>query len=68
LLAVWHPTLAAHEATRPAGLSPVDWERQWTRAEELRAELVATRGLLVEFARTLGDVAGAASLLPQDGA
>lgn len=25
LLAVWHPTLAAYEATRPAGLSPVDW-------------------------------------------
>jgi len=44
----------------------VDWERQWTRAEELRAELAATRGLLLEFARTLGEVAGAASLLPQD--
>jgi hypothetical protein len=66
LLAVWHPTLAAYEATRPPGLSPVDWERQWSRAEELRAELAATRELLVEFARTLGEVAGAASLLPTD--
>jgi hypothetical protein len=33
-----------------------------------RIELAATRGLLVEFARTLGEVAGAASLLPTDGA
>ncbi len=67
LLAVWHPTLAAYEATRPEDLSPVDWEGQWSRAGEFRAELAATRGLLVEFARTLGEVAGAASLLPQDG-
>jgi hypothetical protein len=66
LLAIWHPTRAAYEATRPGGISPVDWERQWARAEELRGELAATRGLLVEFARTLGEVAGAASLLPQD--
>jgi hypothetical protein len=66
LLAVWHPTLAAYEATRPEGRSPVDWERQWTRAAELRAELAATRRLLVAFARTLGEVAGAASLFPQD--
>jgi hypothetical protein len=66
LLAVWHPTLAAYEATRPAGASPVDWERQWARADELRAELAATRRLLVEFARTLGEVAGAAPLLPKD--
>jgi hypothetical protein len=65
LLAVWHPTLAAYEATRPAGTSPVDWERQWARAEELRDELAATRKLLVEFAQTLGEVAGAASLLPE---
>ena len=64
LLAIWHPTLAAYEATRPEGRSPVEWERHWSRAEELRAELAATRGLLVEFARTLGEVAGAASLLP----
>jgi hypothetical protein len=68
LLAVWHPTLAAYEATRPEGRSPVDWERQWSRAGELRAELAATRGLLAEFARTLGAVAGAASLLPTEGA
>jgi hypothetical protein len=66
LLAVWHPTLAAYEATRPQGRSPVEWERQWSRAEELRSELAATRGLLVEFARTVGEVAGAASLLPRD--
>jgi hypothetical protein len=66
LLAVWHPTLAAYEVTRPEGQSPVEWERQWSRAEELRAELAATRGLLVEFARTLGEVAGAASLLSTD--
>jgi hypothetical protein len=65
LLAVWHPTLAAYEATRPQRLSPVEWEREWARAAELRAELAATRGLLAAFARTLGEVAGAASLLPQ---
>jgi hypothetical protein len=66
LLAVWHPTLAAYEATRPEGRSPVDWEQQWARAAELRGELAATRRVLVEFARTLGEVAGAASLLPKD--
>jgi hypothetical protein len=46
----------------------VDWERQWIRAGKLRAELGATRALLVESARTLGEVAGAGSLLLTEGA
>jgi hypothetical protein len=62
------PDPAAYEATRPQATSPVDWERQWSRAGELRDELAATRGLLVAFARTLGEMAGAASLLPRDNA
>src|SRR5688572_27818520 len=33
---------------------------------ELRAELAATREWLVEFARSLGEVSEAASLLPKD--
>jgi hypothetical protein len=66
MLAEWHSELLAHEATRPAEVSAVQHERAWARAAELRAELEQTRALLVQFAYTLGEVAGAASLLPQD--
>jgi hypothetical protein len=66
VLARWHPQLLAWEISRPADTSPVAHERAWPQAAELRAELARTRRVLVEFARTLGEVAGAASLLPDD--
>jgi hypothetical protein len=68
LLAHWHPALGAYEATRPPGASPVEHERAWGQAAELRSELAKTREVLTEFARTLGEVAGASSLLPEDAA
>jgi hypothetical protein len=64
LLARWHPALLAYEATRPSDVSPVDHERAWPQADEFRAELATVRHVLTDFARTLGEVAGAASLLP----
>jgi hypothetical protein len=66
LLASWHPALGAYEAARPVQVSPMEHERAWAQAGELRGELAATRQVLTEFARTLGEVAGAALLLPED--
>jgi hypothetical protein len=64
VLARWHPDLLAYESGRPSALDPVEHERAWPRADELRAELEQTRAVLIEFAATLGEVAGVASLLP----
>jgi hypothetical protein len=62
LLTRWHPALTAYESGRPAGVNPVDHERGWEHARELRAELNRTRGVLTELARILADVADAAYL------
>ncbi len=66
LLARWHPLLLDYEATRVAGVSASEHERRWERAAELRAELERTRQLLVRYALSLGEAAGAAPLLPPD--
>lgn len=64
LLATWHPLLADHEARRPPNVSSLEHERHWDREVELRDELDKTRGLLIEFARSLEEVSGVTSLLP----
>lgn len=58
LLAKWHPLLADHEAQRDPGVSPVDHERQWPQASELRHEIEATRQTLRDYADILAQVAG----------
>lgn len=63
LLSVWHPRLAAYEATRPADRSTLDHERAWDAAPALREALNLHRGVLVEYARILGEAAGAPALL-----
>ncbi|MFE6686047.1 hypothetical protein ACFVFQ_06155 [Streptomyces sp. NPDC057743] len=63
LLTRWHPTLAAHEAARPAGMAAQQYEQQWEHEAELRGELRASRQVLAELARVLAEVAGAADLL-----
>jgi hypothetical protein len=63
LLTAWHPELSAYEATRPAERSPGEHERLWSKASELRRELVETSQLLLKFAEVLAEVAGAASLV-----
>jgi hypothetical protein len=57
-LSRWHPQLAAYEAIRPAEADPVQYERAWPRAEELRTELNEVRKVLTGLARTLGQVSG----------
>ncbi|GAA3068788.1 hypothetical protein GCM10020000_61530 [Streptomyces olivoverticillatus] len=63
LLAAWHPRLAAYEALRPSDVDPVAYERGWEHAQELREEISRVRGVLVELAKALAEVAGSADLL-----
>jgi hypothetical protein len=58
LLAKWHPLLADHEARRDPSVSPVDHERHWAQASELRHEIEATRQVLRDYADILAKVAG----------
>jgi hypothetical protein len=62
LLSRWHPLLAAHEATRPAGVSQADHERAWPQAAELRKEIEQRRKGLVTYAALLAAVCGVPSL------
>jgi hypothetical protein len=64
LVGRWHSELAAYEATRAPDISPVEHERAWSHADQLRKDLEATQRLLGDFARTLERVAGATNLLP----
>ncbi|MFD9629317.1 hypothetical protein [Streptomyces violascens] len=63
LLTVWHPRLAAYEALRPQGTDPVNYERAWPEADELRRQLDITRQALRSLARTLQQVAEVGDLI-----
>jgi hypothetical protein len=58
LLAHWHPALGDWESGRPTGRSQADHERQWDRADELRAELEQTRSVLAAYAAVLATACG----------
>lgn len=64
-LASWHPALASHEASLPAGADPVAHERSWERADDLRRDLAAVRRSLSELALLLAEVAGVEHLHTQ---
>jgi hypothetical protein len=55
----WHPLLAAHEAQRPEGVSPLDHERAWSQAAVVRAELSELRTPLLRIAGELAEISGA---------
>jgi hypothetical protein len=55
----WHPLLAAHEAQRPQGVSPLDHERAWTDAAAMRACLAELRTPLLRIAGELARISGA---------
>ncbi|MGW7414913.1 hypothetical protein [Streptomyces sp. NPDC054863] len=63
LLSEWHPRLAAYESQRPEGTDPVEYEREWEYAAELRGRLDGVRKALEALARTLQQVAGVGDLI-----
>ncbi len=65
LLAKWHPLLLEYENRRPSDVSPVEHERGWEHANQLREELERTREALVAYANQLAEAAEVPSLLPQ---
>jgi hypothetical protein len=65
ILSKWHPLLEDYEARKPSEVSPLEYERKWEKAAELRGALEGARIKLVEFAGILADVAGVPSLLPE---
>jgi hypothetical protein len=58
LLSKWHPILQAYEVSRAATTAPRDFERDWERHDELRSEIEAVRGKMLEYADLLARVAG----------
>ncbi|QBR90982.1 hypothetical protein [Nocardioides euryhalodurans] len=57
LLTEWHPRLETYEGSRPAGRSPVEWERAWADASTMRAQVEACRTALLDYAELLAEVA-----------
>lgn len=62
VLAKWHPILQDYESTRPGGVSPLEHEKKWEKAQELRDILNEVRSKLSEYADILAQVAGVPSL------
>ncbi|MEU5429309.1 toll/interleukin-1 receptor domain-containing protein [Streptomyces olivoreticuli] len=60
----WHPRLAAHEALRPEGTSPVAHEQSWADAPALRAALAGLRAPLLHIVGELAEISGADFGLP----
>lgn len=58
ILAKWHPLLQAYEATRPPNASPRDFERDWSRAHDLRDELEKLRNHVSQYADLLARSCG----------
>lgn len=67
VLSTWHPLLSDYESRRNQAISVVEHERQWERSEELRKALNDVRGILVEYANLLAQVAEVPSLIIQAG-
>jgi len=62
-LSKWHVELLHHEEQRRPDVSPLEHERSWERAAELRADLAELRGVLATYAGYLGAVADVPSLV-----
>jgi hypothetical protein len=65
VLSKWHPLLADFENAKPVGISSLEYETKWEKAQVLRQILRETRVKLTEVADILADVAGVPSLLSQ---
>jgi hypothetical protein len=63
VLARWHPLLLDYEHTKEALVSPLEHERRWEQGEELRRVLNEVRGVLIDYANLLAQVAGVPSLI-----
>lgn len=63
VLAKWHPLLLDYENTKKVSVSPLEHERQWDKYEELRQGLNDVRGVLIEYANLLAQVADVPSLI-----
>lgn len=63
VLAKWHPLLFDYEGTKAQSVSPLEHEKQWDKAEELRQILNQVRVVLVQYADLLAEVAGVPSLI-----
>lgn len=63
LLSYWHPTLSDHEQRRPSGTSAIEWERNWSRAGDLRHDLETVQSLLMTFAGLIAEVCNARPLI-----
>ena len=63
VLAKWHPLLHDYEHTKEASVSPLEHERRWDKSEELRRVLNEVRGVLIDYANLLAQVADVPSLI-----
>lgn len=67
VLAAWHPALAHwEEQQREPNVSPIEHERAWERAEELRKTLEATRKTLIGYCDALAILAGVSATTKGD--
>lgn len=57
-LTKWHPALQVWQATRPLEVSPLEYEKEWPEAPQLRQELEDLRQALYQYALALADIAG----------
>lgn len=62
VLAKWHPLLEDYEASRKEGVSRLEHERKWEKAQELRDVLNETRDILIPYVDLLAEVATVPSL------
>ena len=63
VLANWHPLLLDYENTKGPTVSSLAHARQWDKSEELRRALNEARGVLIEYANVLAQVADVPSLI-----
>lgn len=64
-LTKWHPELTHYESRRPPDVSPLEHERRWELADDLRSDLNELRTTLRTYADYLGKVADVPPLVDQ---
>jgi hypothetical protein len=61
----WRPLLDEHMSLRPTGdggLTEIEWERRWERAQSCRSELVSMRSATRSYIETLSQIAGTSAI------
>lgn len=63
ILSKWHPLLLDYENNKPLGVSVLEYEKKWSKADELKGVINDNRKRMIYFSELLANVSGVPNLI-----